>query len=224
MRSILSITTPATDLNLTTRDNVKLELGITTTDEDDRLDQWIAQASAVAARYCNRTLAQETITETFRRTSLHLGRFGYHGFWDGHRHGADGLTLTRYPIISIASVTVDDVVLDASEYEFDETAIYRLDASGYPRNWGFGKSIVVVYDAGYAVPIVPQYADLERAVIAMIRDFRAVTLRDDPTLKSRETVGVSRLEWWVPTASTMMLPVEISGMLDPFVRKWGWMS
>lgn len=220
MRSIVAVTTAASDISLTTLDNVKLELGITDTNSDDQLTQWIAQASAVAARYCNRTLARETLTETFRQTGHH-----HHHFFRLHEgRTADGLTLTRYPIISIASVTVDGNLVDASQYEFDETEVYRLTSSGYPEHWHFSKSIVVVYDAGYTIPVEAQYADLERAVIAMIRDFRAVTLRDDPTLKSRETVGVSRLEWWVPTAGSTMLPVEISGMLDPFVRKWGWMA
>jgi hypothetical protein len=221
MRSIVTVTTAATDINLTTLDNLKLELGITDTDSDDQLELWIAQASAVAARYCNRVLAVETVTETFRNA----GSYPYEWFYRcGEGRSFDGITLTRYPIVSIASVTVDGTVLDTSEYEHDETEVYRLSTAGYPTRWWFGKSIVVSYVAGYTIPVTAAYADLERAVIAMIRDFRAVTLREDPNLKRRRTDGVSELEWWVPTASTRMLPIEISGMLDPFVRKWGWMS
>lgn len=216
MRSIVAVTVPATDRNLTTLENAKLELGITDTDSDAKLNLWIAQGSAIAAKYCNRVLVKETITETFRHEHHH---FLHH---IQERRLSNGLHLTRYPIVTVASVTVDDKLIDASEYEFDETELYRLTAGGYPSSWHFGKSIVVVYDAGYTPDTEP--SDLERAVTAMVRDFRAATLRDDPNLKSRETVGVSRLEWWVPEAGTLAIPIEISGLLDPYVRKWGWMT
>jgi len=225
MRSIAVVSTPAGNFNLTTLVKVKQELKITDTNSDDLLTDWIEQASGVAARYCNRTLVKETITETFRHDA---SSFHHTGFRHPHGHEGgiprEGLTLNRYPIIEVASVTVDGKVLDPSQYEFDETMLYRLSSSGTPLHWNFGVSTVVVYDAGYEVPIVAKYADLERAVIEMVREFRSFTLREDPTLKSRETVGVSKLEWWIPGPADKMLPAQISGLLDQFVKKWGWMS
>lgn len=226
MRSIIAVTTPATDVNLTTLTNVKLDLGITDGKSDQRIKAWIAQASGIAVRYCDRPLAKETVTETFRQTGhqreyLWRDSVSSHA---GHSGGTNGLRLTRYPIIGVDSVAVDGTLIDPSQYEFDETELYRLTADGHPDAWRFGKSIVVAYAAGYEIPIVAAYADLERAVISMVRDFRAATFRDDPFLKSRETVGVSRLEWWIPIAASLVLPPEISGLLDPFVRKWGFMA
>lgn len=227
MRSIIAVTEPAETIDLTTLAGVKLDLGITDGASDQRIEKWIAQASGIAVRYCDRPLALEGVTETFRRTG-HQREYLWRDSLSSHAAGrsgeTNGLRLTRYPIVSVAGVMVDGNVIDPSLYEFDETELYRLTADGHPDAWHFGKSIVVAYRAGYAIPIVAAYADLERAVMSMVRDFRAATFRDDPFLKSRETVGVSRLEWWIPTASTMVLPPEISGLLDPFVRKWGFMA
>lgn len=212
MRSIVTVTNAATSIDLTDLETVKTEFGITGDDEDDQLSQWIAQASAIAASYCQRVFVQETVRETFRPE--------YNGGWCATYR--DFLPLTRTPISSITSVSEDGSSVSSSEYEYDTEKghLYRLSSSGDVYQWTFSSSIVVVYVAGYAADDVP--ADLERAVILMIKDLRADQSRD-PNLIEKEIEGVARYRWWAPSEAKTAMPVEISGLLDPFVRPFGWM-
>lgn len=225
MRSITTIVTPPSGPELVTLDQLKLELGISGSDQDDKLNAWITQASQIAASYCQTVLATQTVSETFRHS---LGPHGdgctarfYHGFL---REAAEMLVFGCAPVSTVSSVTVDGTVLDVSTYEHDDDRLFRLDKSGYPHAWQFNKAVVVVYTSGFTVGVnVP--ADLQRAIMMIIREARGSTMREDPMLKSRETVGVSKLEWWIPSASTTSaLPVEITGLLDQYTRKWGYMT
>lgn len=213
MRSSLTVTTAATSTDLTVLATVKQELGITNNTEDAKLQTWIRQASQIAATYCKRVFAQETVRETFRAERA--------GFYPVCEH-AEFLSLSRIPVASITSVIADGSAVDASDYELDADKgfLYRL-SGGSPSCWSFSESISVNYVGGYELlDTLPQ--DVERAVIMMVRDFRADATRD-PNLIEKETVGVSRYRWWAPGESKTVLPVEISGLLEPYVRKWGWM-
>lgn len=226
MRSIITVTVPPSGPELVTLDELKLELGITGNDQDDKLAAWIAQASQIAASYCQTVLAAQTVSEIFRHSIGPRGdgctpRF-YHGY---AREAREMLVFGCAPVSDVASVTVDDALLGTSHYEHDDDRLFRLNSSGYPTSWTFNKSIVVVYTSGFFVGVnVP--ADLKRAILMLIRDARGSTSRDDPMLKSRETVGVSKLEWWVPSANTSgnAFPVEITGLLDQYRRPWGYMT
>jgi hypothetical protein len=207
MNSILTVTTAASSYDLTALATVKTELGITDNTENDKLRTWITQASIIAASYCRRVFARETLTETFRparNCSSHV----------------EFLILQRRPIASITSVTVDDVAVDAAEYETDANPglLYRLDSSGYRSCWSASKSIIVVYLAGYILlDTLPQ--DIERAVIMMVKDMRADATRD-PNLRSKRIEGVSEYQWWIPGEATTQMPIEISGLLDPYRQPW----
>ena len=225
MRNLINVTTPPTSVDLVSLDALKLELGVANSDQDDKLQAWITQASQIAASYCQTVLAQQTVTETWRHSIGPRGdgctpRF-YHGFM---RESTEMLVFGCAPVVSVTSVTVDGAVIDPSLYEHDDDRIYRLNTSGFPQSWTFNKSIQIVYTSGFTIDNAP--ADLQRAVLMIIRDARGSTSRDDPMLKSRETMGVSRLEWWVPAANTTgsALPVEITGLLDNYTRKWGYMT
>lgn len=206
MRSLLTVTTASDTYDLTTLATVKADLGIEGNDENVKLATWITQASRIAATYCRRVFAQETLTETFRPDACEPAR--------------EALVLARRPIASITSVTVDDVVIDAAEYEYGAEAgmLFRLDSSGYRSTWCVSKKIVVIYVAGYELLNTLPH-DVERAVIMMVRDFRADATRD-PNLIEEETFGVERLRWWATGDAKTVLPVEISGLLDPFMNHW----
>ena len=62
-------------------ETVRAELGVTDRSEDENLARWIRQASDVISKYFNRTFAQETIDETFRRATR-----------------SDDILLSRYPV------------------------------------------------------------------------------------------------------------------------------
>lgn len=211
MRSIVTVTAAASSIDLTDLDTVKTEFGITDDSEDEKLAQWITQASQIAASYCRRVFGEETVRETFRPEYNNAS----------YATTRDLLPLTRFPVSSITSVLEDGNAVDTSDYELDSKAghIYRL-TSGDVSQWSFSSSVVVVYIAGYAADDVP--ADLERAVIMMIKDLRADATRD-PNLIEKEIEGVARYRWWAPSDAKAVMPVEISGLLDPYVRRFGWM-
>lgn len=208
IKSILTVTAPADTIDLTVLATVKTALDITGDDNDAKLQGWITQASAIAASYCKRVFGQETLSELYRPQRQRAIT-------------SDTLILSRRPVTSITSVTIDDTVLDTSEYEvnYESGLLSRLDSTGYPVRWYAAKSIVVVYVAGYEL-LATLPNDIEAAVIAMVRDFNSDSLRD-PNLIEKETFGVSRYRWWAPDQIKTTLPIEISGLLDPYVDVWG---
>lgn len=212
MPSSLTVVTPATSRDLTVLNTVKAELGITTTTEDAKLATWIRQASRMAESYCHRVFGQETVTETFWPDRQ----------WD--RFCQPCLYLQRYPVTEITALTEDTTEVGASGYRLDAEngALYRLNTTSYPGNWGASQAISITYTGGYELlDSLPD--DIEAAVIHMIRDFRADATRD-PNLIEKEIEGVSRYRWWAPTEAKTAMPIEISGLLDPYVRRWGWMT
>jgi hypothetical protein len=59
--------------------------------------------------------------------------------------------------------------------------------------------------------------DIERAVIMMVQGHARRPQRD-PNLIEKEIVGVSRYRWWAPGDAKAVLPIEISGLLDPYMN------
>lgn len=151
---MLTVTTPASTTDLTTLAAVKAELGISTTEHDTQLGNYISQASDSVISYCNRVFARESVSETFR-----IERPG------------KGLVLSRYPVTAIASVVENGVTLAASDYETNagDGVLWRLQGDSQSR-WACGK-IVVNYTGGYLLPNdvgrnLPN--DIERAAIMMV--------------------------------------------------------
>lgn len=222
MRSVTSIITPPASVDLVTLDQVKLVMNITDTSEDDLLSLWISQASKIASSYCNVVLASQTVSQIFRQS---LGRGDY--FTPRFCFGLNGsseeaLLFSSAPVSSIVSVTVDGSLLDTTLYETDTDKLYRLTSAGYPTPWNFNRAIVVIYITGFTLGAdVPE--DIQAAVLALIREYRGSASRDDPYLKRRRTEGVSEIEYWVPSASTSSLSIEVSGILDQYRLRWGWM-
>ena len=223
MRSITTILTPPPGPELVTLDDMKLELGITDTSEDDVLAIWIAQASQIVASYCNLTLAVQTVSQVFRHSLGPRGDYFTPRFCYGlNGESEEALMFACAPVSSITSITVDGSLLGTSLYELDHDKVFRLNASGYPSPWTFTKAITAVYISGFSVGVdVPE--DLQAAVMTLVRDYRGTATREDPNLKRRRTDGVSELEWWVSESSKTTLPITVSGLLDTYKLRWGWM-
>jgi hypothetical protein len=134
----------ATSAILTTRETVKRELGLTSTDDDILLSDMIVRASSAIERETRRSFGVETVTETLDGTGTRL------------------LGLARTPIVEITSITEDETELDADEYSIEDAdagAVYRADGwgrSGGLRMWG-----TEAYSSGY---ILPGYRDLRYSV------------------------------------------------------------
>lgn len=195
--------------DLTTLSAVRTQLKISGTGEDEYLQEQIKNVSAIICTYLNiatatdgsRTLARQTITETFRK--------------EGHGK----LLLSRYPATSITSVVEDGVTLDPSNYELDGSTgtLQRLN-DDEPWVWSCRK-IVVTYVAGYVMPgeddrTLPK--DIEDAAIGLIKTARSARTRD-PSVKGEEIPGVLRTDYWVGSVGDVgHIPPDIASKLDQY--------
>jgi uncharacterized phiE125 gp8 family phage protein len=219
MRSIVEIVTPAESELLTTLERVKAELQITSDANNEILEAKIAEASSDIQAAVGKRLPREAVKETF--------------WHDDDRHvlrvahlcnpAQTTLFLNRTPVAAIASVMVDDVVLDPSAYRLDPDAglLDRLSTDGIPCTWRFCKSVIVVYIGGFILPGEDgrnlAYA-IEGAVVALVSDYWASRGRD-PTLRSESIPGVIDRQFWVGAVGDPgLLPPRVLASIVPFRR------
>jgi uncharacterized phiE125 gp8 family phage protein len=219
MRSIVEIVTPAKSELLTTLERVKAELQITSDANDEILEAKIAEASSDVQAAVGKRLPQEDVKETFwHDDDRHLQRVAHFG-----NPAQATLFLNRTPVSSIASVTVDDVVLDPAEYRLDPDAglLDRLSTDGIPCAWRFCKSVIVAYTGGFILPGQDgrnlAYA-IEGAVVALVSDYWASRGRD-PTLRAETIPGVIERQFWVGAVGDPgLLPPRVLASIAPFHR------
>lgn len=197
--SILTVTTAASSFDLTVLATVKAALGVDPANTKfDALiaNQWIPQASAAVATYCNRVFARETVTETWRNV-----------------YECGPLMLSRHPVASIASVTVDGTTLSASDYEYDAKTgfIYRLSSDA--RIAWYAAKIVIVYAGGYVL-LGELPHEIERAAVLLCKYYR-YTLAQNPLIKRENIPGVIDTEYWVMAEGSPAMPRDVTDLLDP---------
>lgn len=212
--SILTVVTAAVTHDLTVLATVKDELGITDTASDARLARWIRESSGLIATYCNRTLAQETVTELFR-----FDRGHWH---DRDRHDRDRhyLLLDRTPVTDFTSVVEDDgdPLVEGTDFEVDTGSgeLFRLSGSNRCR-WHACSSVTVTYTGGYVLMGTLPYP-IEQACLTLIKH-RASARGRDPMLRSQNVVGVLEETFWVgAVGDNGAMPPEAAAMLDPYRR------
>jgi hypothetical protein len=225
MQSLLTITEYAPSYDLTVLETVKSELGISNNLQDDKLTLMIHQVSNAISTICDRTFAQETVSEVFRINSGRVGRFRS---WGGSGEGVslEGLILRRRPIISIESLIEDQVTIDSSEYEFDPGAgiLYRLTNDDRRTTW-LANKITVNYICGYFLLEDLPY-DLEKAALIWIKYVHTrLIATGDSNLKVEETPGLMRKEYFDPlrlslktTNSLPAPPDEVMVLLAPYME------
>lgn len=175
---MLTILTPAASHRLTTLDAVKAELQIADANSDAWLDALIDQASAAIAAWCGRTFAKETVRET-----IHL------------EIAAPFLILTRRPVLSIASLTINGVSMDPTCAEADEAGLlYRVESDGRRIAWLPGR-YAIDYESGFVLPgetgrTLP--ADIERAAIIAVNNLHHARGRNHAQ-KVSEVEGIGRM-------------------------------
>ena len=200
MRSNIRVITPADSYDLTTVAAVKSELGVPDNSGDDFLATAITQVSSAIIGYCNRVFAQEAVQETF---------------WMNNAK-AEMLCLSRYPISSVSSITVDGTALDLSLLDYDSLTgfAFLIDSSGNPTTWQAMK-IVVSYTGGYPAGGVPY--QVERACIDVVKA-RHFSRTRDPLVKSENIAGVLQTDYWVGQIGEQIggIPTDIAGSLDAF--------
>lgn len=213
----LTVTAPANDTKLTTKDAVKTELGLGVAEhvDDTFFDALIQQASDAIARYCRRPFALETISETLP---------GY---------GDTQLLLSRTPIVSVASVLHNgDIITDYSIEDRDAGVLFRRDLwtwtagigwnlTDYVRPGSEEPQFTVVYDAGFVLSgegrTLPY--DVERACITTVKAWYAARARD-PNLVSKSLDGAIVSKYREPSelAQACALTAEVIALLKPWRR------
>jgi hypothetical protein len=203
---ITAVVTAATSFDLTTLAVVKDELDVLDNSKNTSLQRYISSASAAVMQYCNRTLVVETVSDEF----LPIRDRSYVIMSEK----IVPLQLTRWPVVSVTSVTENGSDLDEDvDYLVDpDTAqLTRLDTSGEPCNWA-AFIIKVVYSAGYN-PIPLDVAD---AVVRMVTKRYAAKGRDS-TLKQESIPGVLERQFWIATgAEAGNMTPDITDILDNY--------
>lgn len=153
---MITVSTIAPKVRLTTVTRVKSELGITSTSDDSLIQDIVDRASAAVESYCHRTFARETVSETLP------------GFGGIH------LQVTRTPLVTVSSITQNSSTVDDTGYSIADPGkgwIYRRDgwdwtaqiAEGLHASWawmdqGFPLArteepqFTVAYTGGYLMP------------------------------------------------------------------------
>lgn len=201
---------------LCTLADVKEELGITVATYDTRLERLIHAVSSSIAGYCGRTLHYDAaISESVA------------GF------GGPRIMLEHVPIVSITSITMDGLTLDATDYEIEDAAagfvrresgwVWSARSSdniaGDPIAGTEEREIDVVYKGGYVtagqVTVGPPALtrtlpyDIEDATIQLVADrYRNPSSR----------IASERLLSASVTYRDSDIPQEIRAVLDRYKR------
>lgn len=203
---MLTVTTAATDSNLLTLEELRAATGVTDGSQNAALTTLGARVASTLVNVCRvaaggvtpPTLRLETLTEVFRSFE------------------AAELSLSRKPVVSIASIVEDDVTLDADDWELDQApGLVKRLTNDCERRW-CARKITVVYDAGWAV--VPDDLKLAAIKTANLLWSESGPEPRDPNLKRIETIGVDTVEYWVPPTSDPLLTQEILELLSPYMN------
>lgn len=209
MHSTATVTTANDYAALTTLDRVKTELGIVEADSDALLAAKIREASSdIFARIWAQP--RETITETFWPRPWQVC-------------GPEALVLSRRPVVSVTSVTVDGSAVDSSLYRLAAAGmLHALAADGAPTEWSIAKSVVVTYVAGYTMPCEVANYDLppalEAACVELVSSYWLSRGRD-PTVRQEDVPGLGSQTFWVGAIGEVgSLPPGVEAKIAPYKR------
>lgn len=217
MSVTVDVAAAVTDLTILA--TVKTEMNISGSSDDTVLEAFISQASDFIRKYTNRLYERQTITETLPGT------------------GHVSLYLSRTPIVSLTSVTVNNALSVSDTYTLENGAIGQIishDDSDNPaaKVWplssrpqsglsqhiqygSFANNITIVYVSGFLLPgeggrNLPE--DLERACIELVKMFFE-RRTSDPSIKF-EKIGDSAQALDIDKE----LPLTIRMILDRWSR------
>jgi hypothetical protein len=191
---------------------IKAELEYVDSDKDELFKRWITQASAAAARFCNRVFPIETVQDQIFPPRDYFPVPVVIG-------GVMPLQLSRWPVCESPAVTENGITLveDADFIvKYDVGQLLRLDVNGWPKRWP-ALPTVVQYPAGYK-PTDPDFADVADAVIRMVKGRFFAQLRD-PALRSENITGAYEATYWFasgPGAAIGNLTPDVQALLEKY--------
>lgn len=220
VRIVSTVLTPASSYDLTILANIKDDLAIPSTDtsSDATLARFITEQSALVAQYCNRVFPIETVQDVITPDR------------DPYPYQVTGmqseLQLSRWPVVSVASVTdqvavgVANTLDEGSDFitDLERGWLTKLDPNtGYPTSWSPDR-YTVQYTAGYfeAGSGSPP-ADLEMAVLRLVTA-RFKARGRDPFLRSQGEPGVGQEQYWIGAlpGQTGPFPPDIAAVLEKY--------
>jgi hypothetical protein len=205
----LIVTAPADDLQLLTDEELRAAAGLEPDDtsQDAKLATWGLQAAAALAGACGIaragydasllplrgeapvTFKAETVVQTFR-------------IRNGNQRPK--LLFARWPVLSIASVTVDTTDLTVDDWEIDIPAASLTRVSGNSTLcWPCGR-VIVEYDAGYDDPVPTDLKGYAARLVGLYHQTGGADLSE----RSVDIPGVIKVERWVDTTTTDFLVPE----------------
>ena len=220
IRIVSTVLTPASSYDLTTLANIKDDLAIPSTDtsSDATLTRFITEQSALVAQYCNRVFPIETVQDVIMPDR------------DPYPYQVTGmlseLQLSRWPVVSVASVTdtvavgMVNTLTEGTDFIVDTADgwLTKIDPNtGYPTEWSPDR-YTVQYQAGYfeAGSGTPP-ADLEMAVLRLV-SARFKARGRDPFLRSQGEPGVGQEQYWIGAlpGQTGSFPPDIAAVLEKY--------
>jgi hypothetical protein len=205
-RARLDVITKAKTYDLTVLETAKDELGVDGNQMDVRLKRWITEVSFDAARFCNRVFAIEEVLEVWHASNL--ARAAYSG-------EPNALTLARYPIVKIISVTETDTVLTPEDYEYEVSSGRLWRRQSACRSDWWADRVEVRYQGGYDVPVATP-PDLQEACLLLLK-YRNDGHSRDRFQRSQDVPGVLREEFFNPASGTDSgMPPEVCSKLEGF--------
>lgn len=204
--------TPAASYDLVSLTTVKTLLGVTDASLDAYFKLVITQASAIAAKYCERPFVVEVIQSSY---------FPQRDGWPWIvRDRIAPLQLCRYPVVSPITSVVETIagvattLVEGTDFLADYAlgALTRLDDFGRPRDW-CANPIVVNFKGGYAA--IPP--NVQNAVVEIVKGMYYARTRD-PGLRGENIEGVYSAQYWFGAGpgSNNGLPPSITVLLDPY--------
>lgn len=191
---------------------IKAELEYSDSDKDELLKRWITQASAAAARFCNRVFPIETVQDEVFPPRDYFPAPTVIG-------GIKPLQLTRWPITAISAVTENEIgLVGDTDYLIKPEVgqLVRLDTNGWPKRWP-ALPTVVQYSAGYVLDD-PTLADLIDGVIRYVKG-RYFAQSRDPALRSENVTGAYEATYWFasgPGAAVGNLTPDIEALWEKY--------
>jgi hypothetical protein len=162
--TVETIITPATSYDLLTLDELKITLGIPTTDttNDIQMAQWITRASDTVSVKCNRIFATETLSELW--TGLSSNRI-YLSHWPTKASDIEGVESPQ------------GTPIDPSDWLLEERS-GKLELIGSFAT-AAPQPILVTYTGGFDLPTDPRPSlqALKQATELVIWEMRALAMR-----------------------------------------------